>query len=171
MENIQWGLRWNHNLADYACNKLADCVWQIAGWRKTCHYTDTFVGISRHCNANRNIVISRLFHYNKFCPAVITTWGTQGNCKVTWYRGTEERHTSRYLNKFYIHGSVHRESNLIIVQQDVTYSVYYISVSRSTRFGCWHTSSGVRTNVNTASGKSDVWLTVHRNSVWIRKTN
>ena len=28
----------------------------------------------------------------------------------------------------YIHGSVHRESNLITVQQDATYSVYYISV-------------------------------------------
>jgi len=29
---------------------------------------------------------------------------------------------------FYIHGSTHRESNSIIYQQDVTYSVYYISV-------------------------------------------
>jgi len=26
--------------------------------------------------------------------------------------------------------------NLIIVQQDATYSVYYISVGSSTRFGC-----------------------------------
>ena len=32
------------------------------------------------------------------------------------------------LSKFYIHGSVHRESNLITVQQDATYSIYYISV-------------------------------------------
>jgi len=31
-------------------------------------------------------------------------------------------------NVFYIHGSVHRESNLITVQQDATYSVYYIYV-------------------------------------------
>ena len=37
---------------------------------------------------------------------------------------------------FYIHGSVHRESNLIIFQQDATYSVYYISVGSSTCFGC-----------------------------------
>jgi len=37
---------------------------------------------------------------------------------------------------FYIHGSVHRESNLIIVQQDATYSVYYISVGSSTCFEC-----------------------------------
>ena len=25
--------------------------------------------------------------------------------------------------------------------------------------------------INTSRDKSDVWLTVHRNSVWIRKTN
>ena len=37
---------------------------------------------------------------------------------------------------FYAHGSVHRESNLIAVQQDATYSVYYISVGSSTCFGC-----------------------------------
>jgi len=28
------------------------------------------------------------------------------------------------------------EVTTIIVQQDVTYSVYYVSVGRSTRFGC-----------------------------------
>ena len=39
-------------------------------------------------------------------------------------------------NKFYIHGSMHRESNLITVQQDATYSVYYISAGSSTCFGC-----------------------------------
>ena len=37
---------------------------------------------------------------------------------------------------FYMHGSVHRESNLITVQQDANYSVYYISVGSSTCFGC-----------------------------------
>jgi len=37
---------------------------------------------------------------------------------------------------FYTHGSVNRESNLITVQQDVTYLVYYISVGSSTYFGC-----------------------------------
>jgi len=31
------------------------------------------------------------------------------------------------VGKFYIHGKVHRESNLIIFQQDATYSVYYYS--------------------------------------------
>jgi hypothetical protein len=42
--------------------------------------------------------------------------------------------------------------NLIIVQQDATYSVYYISVGSSTCFGCWHPSSTARTAVITASG-------------------
>jgi len=51
------------------------------------------------------------------------------------------------LVHFYIRGSVHRESNLITVQQDATYSVYYISVGGSTCFGCWHPSSGARTAV------------------------
>jgi len=39
--------------------------------------------------------------------------------------------------EFHIHGSVHRESNFITVQQDATYSVYYISVGSSTCFVCW----------------------------------
>ena len=36
-----------------------------------------------------------------------------------------------YVHKsppFYIHGSVHHELNLITVQQDATYSVYYITL-------------------------------------------
>ena len=53
------------------------------------------------------------------------------------------------LTESYIQGSVLRESNLITVQQDDTYSVYYISVSSSTCFGCWHPSSGARTTVIT----------------------
>jgi hypothetical protein len=36
----------------------------------------------------------------------------------------------------YIHGYVHRESDLITVQQEATYSVYYISVGSSTCFRC-----------------------------------
>jgi len=42
--------------------------------------------------------------------------------------------------------------NFIIVQQDATYSVYYISVGSSTCLGFWHPSSGARTAVITASG-------------------
>ena len=38
--------------------------------------------------------------------------------------------------EFFIDGSVHRESNLLTVQQDATHSVYYISVGSSTCFGC-----------------------------------
>ena len=52
----------------------------------------------------------------------------------------------------YIHGSVHRQSNLITVQQGATYSLYYISVGSSTCFGCRHPSSGARTTVITAYG-------------------
>jgi len=36
---------------------------------------------------------------------------------------------------------------LITMQQDVTYSVYYIYVGRSTCFVCWHPSSGAGTAV------------------------
>ena len=43
---------------------------------------------------------------------------------------------AKKCGEFYIHGSVHRESNLITVQQDATYSVYCISVGSSTCFGC-----------------------------------
>jgi len=55
-----------------------------------------------------------------------------------------------YINDFlyfYINVSMHRESNLIIVQQDATYSVYYISVGSSTCFECRHPSSGAGTAV------------------------
>ena len=39
------------------------------------------------------------------------------------------------IYELYIHRSVHRESNLITVQQDATYSVYYISVGSSVAIG------------------------------------
>jgi len=54
--------------------------------------------------------------------------------------------------EFYIHGPVHRESNLLTVRQDATYPVYYFSVGSSTCFGCWHPSSGAGTAVITACG-------------------
>ena len=41
--------------------------------------------------------------------------------------------------------------NLITVQQDATYSGYYISVGSSTCFWCLHPSSRARTTVITAS--------------------
>jgi hypothetical protein len=40
----------------------------------------------------------------------------------------------------------------LIVQQDATYSVCYITVGSCTCFGCWHPSSGAGTAVITASG-------------------
>ena len=42
--------------------------------------------------------------------------------------------------------------SLTNVQQDPTYSVYYISVGSATCFGCWNPSSGAGTAVITASG-------------------
>jgi len=54
-----------------------------------------------------------------------------------------------WRTEFYIHGSMQHESNLTTVQQDATYSVYYISVGSSTCFGCWHPSSRARTAVIT----------------------
>ena len=45
-------------------------------------------------------------------------------------------HRQSYLKEFYVCGSVQCESNLIIFQQDATYSVYYISVGSCTCFGC-----------------------------------
>jgi len=50
------------------------------------------------------------------------------------------------------------QSNVITVQQDATYSVYYMSVGSSTCFGCWHPSSGTRTTVITASGNDQPGL-------------
>ena len=52
--------------------------------------------------------------------------------------GANLRFKKKVFIFFYIHGSVHRESNLTTVQQDATYSVYYISVGSSTCFGCQH---------------------------------
>ena len=40
------------------------------------------------------------------------------------------------VNVFYTHGSVHRESNLVTVQQDAAYSVYYIWNNPTTKAGC-----------------------------------
>jgi len=44
------------------------------------------------------------------------------------------------------------KTSSIIVQQDATYSVYYISVGSSTCLGCRHPSSGAQTTVITTSG-------------------
>jgi len=52
--------------------------------------------------------------------------------------------------KFYLHGSVHRESMSITVQQNATiYSFYYISADSSTCFRWYpHPSSGAHSNCN-----------------------
>jgi len=47
--------------------------------------------------------------------------------------------------------------NLINVQQDAIYSVYYTSVGSSTCFGCWHKSSGARKTVITLTKMVESW--------------
>ena len=55
--------------------------------------------------------------------------------------------------EFYVHGSMHRKSMSIIVQEDVTIYSLFISVNCSTCFGWYlHPSSGVHITVTTASG-------------------
>jgi len=69
----------------------------------------------------------------------------------------------------YVHGSMHREWNLITAQQDATYSVYYISFGSSTCFGCWHPSSGARTTVIPAS-TPETCRAAYRNIIhWISR--
>ena len=54
-------------------------------------------------------------------------------------------------------------------QQDVAFHNLFISARRSTcSRRVFRPSSGPQ---NCTYSKSDVWLTVHRNSVWIRKIN
>ena len=91
--------------------------------------------------------ICLLFGYLTTLFPVHYLYSVECDIKITMMRYT--------ISVFYIHGSVHRESNLITAQQDATYSVYYISVGSSTCFGCLHPSSGAHTTVITASGSTD----------------
>jgi len=57
--------------------------------------------------------------------------------KINWKnQNTVVADSKTKTTEFYKYGSAHRESNLITAQQDVTYSIYYISVGSSTCFGC-----------------------------------
>ena len=82
----------------------------------------------------------------KYVVQADKTNGTSSFC------GERRAWVQQRYKEFYIHGSVQRDSNLITVQQDATYSVYYISVGSSTCFVCWHPSSRALTTVITASG-------------------
>ena len=61
---------------------------------------------------------------------------------------------------FYVYGSVHRWSILIIVQRDATQSSLFIILQvHSTRFGCQpHPSSGLHKTVTTASGTGHIFM-------------
>jgi len=104
------------------------------------------------------------FHVTEWCKADhhwSTYWGSQWRrkCDQTAQnieqkcdqtaQNIEQKESILYRNNMQ---NIIQEKNLITVQQDATYSIYYISVGRSTCFGCWHPSSGACTTVITASG-------------------
>ena len=73
--------------------------------------------------------------------------------------------TRSYITVFYVHGSIHRESVSITVQQDATIRGFIIfSADNSTCFGCYpHPSSGAHSNVITSSGTGrSVFATVRK---------
>ena len=71
------------------------------------------------------------------------------------------------LTEFYVNGSMHRWSILIIVQPDATQSsLFIIPQVHSTCFGCQsHPSSGVRKTVTTASGTGHNFIQLPPSSV------
>ena len=74
-------------------------------------------------------------------------------CEISWLVGLALSVWQNELtDRFEEAGSNFMQMNLITVQQDATYSVYYFSVGSSTCFECRHPSSGARTTVITASG-------------------
>ena len=83
-------------------------------------------------------------------------WPTGGYCKKKSVYDYPQRSVVQPFDyiflAFYVHGSVHRESNLKLSNKMWLYSVYYISVGSTTCLGCWHPSSGAGTAVITASG-------------------
>jgi len=79
------------------------------------------------------------------------------------------------VDEFYVYGSVHRWSILIIVQQDATQSSLFIILQvHSICFGCQsHPSSGVHKTVTTASGMCSYlpqtwsrWREVAAQKIW-----
>jgi hypothetical protein len=66
---------------------------------------------------------------------------------------------SLLAHEFYVYGSVHRRSILIIVQRDATQSSLFIILQvHSTCFGCQpHPSSGVHKTATTASGTGHIF--------------
>ena len=99
------------------------------------------------CSSWRMINTSTVLVWNRLTAKI--GWST------TFKGQTVLNVSCEYLRQiffFYVHGSMYRESNLITVQQDATYSVYYISAGSSTCFGCWHPSSEACTTVITDSG-------------------
>jgi len=114
---------------------LQDCclsgIWHcITGWLVPDIQGSIVISFSRvECPVNfvSSLDIWLLTMRSQYCLQTrtpITQWHDATSQKNEYLRNSS--------NVFYIHGSVHRESNLITVQQDATYSVYYISVGNIT---------------------------------------
>ena len=110
---------------------------------------------ARFLTADCYIILPSSLSFSRLClafrltPALPQAVLYPPKCLQRWRCATTRRNLHLL---FYIHGSVHRESNLTTLPQDAIYSVYYISVGSSTCFGCWHPWSGACTTVITASG-------------------
>jgi len=88
-----------------------------------------------------DIVVLDLFKFTYLIHLINSTAHSIRYCVIGSLTITEFRHMTSFRQtntvKFYIHVSVHRESNLITVfQKDATNSVYYITAGSSTCFGC-----------------------------------
>ena len=70
-------------------------------------------------------------------------------------------------SKFYVYGSVHCRSILIIVQRDATQSSLFIILQvHSTCFGCQPHPSSVHKTVTTASGTGHIFLCSYLPPMW-----
>ena len=126
----------NHNL--YLCHHMSNivqyrattCSLQFVVVYRGCQYVDSGSTVKYHIIGN-------------IC--LPTSMGAKrGWCCVRVWLYFAKELFQQAANFFYIRGSMHCESNLITVQQDATYSVYYFSVGIFACFGCWHPSSGAR---------------------------
>ena len=73
---------------------------------------------------------------------------------------TEGMRNDNIVNEFYVHGSAHRWSILIIVQRDATQSSLFIILQvQSACFGCQtHPSSGVHKTVTTTCDTGHIFV-------------
>ena len=110
-------LQYDNNVYKYLLLSGSQYKCMFVNYRKECELSDYHGGI------------------NSRSPGMwlLAFWWTDINSLKEGTAPSSESELSRLLS---IHGSVHRESNLITVHQDATFSVYYIYVGSSTYLGC-----------------------------------